>query len=453
MQLKKLSLTNFRVFQQAEFEFKPGMNLIVGVNGAGKSTVLDAIRIIFAQVLPQLTACPKTQLTLRPDDISIGKNALLAEMTFILGDIDFEYQALKPRQTYSQNTRLETPDDTFAYHLDRRERIRLRREKFTGFNQSEINELIPDDSNLLKKLKSSKEQPVAIFFSTRRSVPNGASPSKSTITGKQAAAYAEALSERELRWREFAEWWRAQEALGIEIPHKLRHINNLRKAVSLFLDNCTNLRVEIEELPEKIDKDGNPIRHEPSLHMLIDKETTSLDVRQLSDGERGLLTLILDIAKRLSLANPDLEDPLAYGKAVVLIDELDLHLHPGWQREVVQKLTGIFQKCQFIVTTHSPQIIGEVSPENTIIIESGQVLEPPHQSLGMDSNWILRRIMGANERNAEYKKQLEEIANLIVNRNFDQALSLIEIARQRYGIDEELVRLQTRIDRIKFLGR
>ena len=78
--------------------------------------------------------------------------------------------------------------------------------------------------------------------------------------------------------------------------------------------------------------------------------------------KKSLLALVGDIARRLILANPSLENPL-YGEGIVLIDEIELHLHPKWQREVINKLREVFPNIQFILTTHSPQVISEISRE------------------------------------------------------------------------------------------
>ena len=78
--------------------------------------------------------------------------------------------------------------------------------------------------------------------------------------------------------------------------------------------------------------------------------------------------MVGDLARRIAIANPALEDPLA-GVGVVLIDEVDLHLHPGWQRHVVSALEETFPNCQFLVSTHSPQIVSHVAPERIWILE------------------------------------------------------------------------------------
>ncbi len=90
--------------------------------------------------------------------------------------------------------------------------------------------------------------------------------------------------------------------------------------------------------------------------MLIDKHGETLNVSQLSQGEKSLMTLVGDIARRLAMMNPSLASPLE-GDGIVLIDEVDLHLHPKWQRSLLERLTTTFPGCQFVVTTHSPLVV------------------------------------------------------------------------------------------------
>lgn len=415
MHLQKLSLTNFRVFKQAEFEFRLGMNLIVGINGAGKSSVLDAIRIMFSRVIPQISHSKNQPLPFRNDDITFNEDTLFVSIRFLIGEIPIEGFAHVPREKYIATTSKGNVRNQ-AYSVDTRY------------------EFSPDPREVNARIADKAGQPLVLYFSTNRS-----STTRSSLArAKFEKANADALVSRELRLKDFAEWWLVQDSL-VKEEKKLafgRHLSVLSDTISRFLDSVVKLKA---------------IR-EPQTTLVVEKNKKQLDVEQLSDGERGILALVFDLARRLTQANPRLADPLKDGKAIVLIDELDLHLHPRWQRDIVQKLTNTFPNCQFIATTHSPQIVGEVSPENIIILEEGKQPYRPDQSLGMDSNWILRFLMGTDERTPEAKQELEQIANLIEKGKYDQATKKIESARKKYGEDSELVRLQTRIDRIRLLG-
>jgi predicted ATP-binding protein involved in virulence len=419
MQLKSLRLSQIRGFEQGEFEFNPGMNLIVGVNGAGKSTVLDVLCILGSQFLLKLSQSKSKRLNFRTEDIMYGRGALTAQLMFNIDENDFKYLAHKPREIVLINkdkegeVRGQTTDLIEHYDLD------------------------PLSPSILKKVKEESQQPLLVYYAPNRSILDEGTPKQEKSGGKYSLAYADALVPHRLNIKEYALWWLAQDELLKEKPELSRLIEQLRNVVTQFLETCTDL---------------HPIK-EPAPTLIIQKNGFSLDVKQLSDGERGLLSLILDLARRLAIANPDLSDPLTEGKAVVLIDELDIHLHPGWQRDVVQKLTNTFPKCQFIATTHSPQILGEVPPENIYILEAGKAPYRPDQSLGMDSNWILEILMGTSDRKKKYSQQLERISKLINNKDFSQARDNINILRSEIGDFPELVKLETRLHRILTLGK
>jgi len=401
MQIRQLTLQHVRVFKQATFDFQSGMNLIVGINGAGKSTILDVLRIVLSNVLPMLTVSPEDQIPFEQADITAGQNELACELKFTTTDVPFEGSVEK-----------------------------------TDRHKAKY-ELKPNNENILYDCRNAPEQPLAVYFSTRRSFPQNLPLSKQKSEGVQISAFADSLIHRELRLVELAEWWLAQEQLAHKDNQVLaqQHLETLQNAVTDFLETCSHVQVT----------------RKPKPTLLLDKDGSTLDVRQLSDGERGVLAIVIDLAKRLSQANPKLKNPLKEGKAVVLIDELDLHLHPGWQRTIVDNLTRTFPSCQFIATTHSPQIVGEVAPENILLIKDGKIFRP-NQSLGMDTNWILRYLMGVEERDTETLQQLKIIENLIEDEEYDEATVAIDALRSKLGEFPYLVRLQTRIDRILLLG-
>jgi predicted ATP-binding protein involved in virulence len=175
----------------------------------------------------------------------------------------------------------------------------------------------------------------------------------------------------------------------------------------------------------------------------------ALDVRQLSDGERGVLGVALDLARRLSQVNPKSNDPLAEGQAVVLIDEIDLHLHPKWQRQITRNLEATFPRCQFIATTHSPQVIGEVPSDRIQIISNGQVYSPTH-SFGVDSSRVLEEIMDAPPRAREVQDLLDRFSTSVTDQKLDAAATLVsELAAKLGDDDADVVRSRTLL---QFLG-
>jgi predicted ATP-binding protein involved in virulence len=122
-----------------------------------------------------------------------------------------------------------------------------------------------------------------------------------------------------------------------------------------------------------------------------------VNLNQLSDGQRILLTLVADIARRLVLLNPLNQNPLT-GHGIILIDELELHLHPSWQQKIVCSLRLLFPNIQFIIATHSPLILSTVNKKSIRVFASdndGQdyLAAPDFQSSGSDTNDILEQVM------------------------------------------------------------
>ena len=136
----------------------------------------------------------------------------------------------------------------------------------------------------------------------------------------------------------------------------------------------------------------------------------------------------------------------AQAGAVVLIDEIDLHLHPKWQRQIVHNLCETFPLCQFIATTHSPQVIGEVEHERIQIIADGQVYPPTH-SYGVDSSRVLEEVMDSDPRAKEVQNLLVEISREVGRQHFERTRGLLNQVVELLGeSDPEVTRIRTLLD-------
>jgi len=416
MKIKKLTITNLRAIQQGDFDFLPGMNLLVGVNGVGKSTVLDAIRNTLSQIIPEITASRKQVEVLAVKDITIGKPNLQISCDFVVENTEFNLLIVKHRAPSIPVKNIGDPrSPTIMIH--------------------DLATFTPKLETLdLAKLQKRRTQPLAVFYSTRRSYLIEAKPAASSISGGQSVAFAQSLTaNRDYNIRLIATWYKAQLQLAEELPVATNHIAALNNAVTSFLPGFTNLHVvdDDDDIPQ----------------FFIDKNGVPVSVHQLSDGERGVLSMVLDLAKRLSQANPDLPNPLL-GIGIVLIDELDLHLHTKWQRTIVENLTNTFPNCQFIATTHSPQIIGEVPHDKIIIIDNGTY--KPASSYGVDSGRILEEILDTPARNAHVAQMLGQLYLALDNENVQEAKEKIQSLIRILGADDpEVTRSSTMINFIE----
>lgn len=164
----------------------------------------------------------------------------------------------------------------------------------------------------------------------------------------------------------------------------------------------------------------------------VQKKYKSFDFLQLSDGEKCLIALLGDLAQRLAICNPALENPLE-GDAVVLIDELELHLHPVWQSSLTHSLLNTFPHCQFIITTHSPLVLSGVQADSIWIMEEEDAPYHPERSYGMDSSELLREVMGAESRTAAVTAALDRIDRLFDSEQFAEARAAIRELAKKTG--------------------
>jgi len=273
-----------------------------------------------------------------------------------------------------------------------------------------------------------------VYFSPKRQMPGQPRSLPEPKPFEPSIAYGRALHDREVELREFMHWFRTQEKLGAASePRRLKVLGALRKVVSDLVPEFSNLRIQ----------------EQPRLGFVVDKRGQPFYLHQLSDGERGLLALVFDLTRRLAIANPDSDNPIADGVALVLIDEIELHLHPKWQRDVLQRLRDIFKACQFVVTTHSPLVLGEVPARcvRFLEFEDGKVgVTVPTEAYGMDANRILQEFMGAPVRNREVDGELKILFDLIDQERFDEARAAIAELERKLGMEEpELTRASSLI--------
>lgn len=440
MRVDELKLTHFRGLLDTEIKFHPGFNLIVGVNGAGKSSVLDALRILLSQVLPMFTPAPRFNLGFDVDDIMIGRASAQAQITFSChGSELYTYVVHKNREQHLANADGSLRDQT------------------TG--TPDKNELFSSQvpgralSSGPAEFKKRSAQPLVLYFSVGRS---RATDEVSKVGRRTNPAYFGALShDRGLRIQDLVQWWRAKEQIAKEAPEgaSARQLNAVRLALQRLLPGFDDWRLDAGELwvTKRVTIEiPDPESSAGKKRQLV--ESRPLQIWQLFDGERGMIAFVFDLARRLAQLNENDHDPAANGEGVVLIDEIDLHLHPAWQRRIALDLPRVFPKLQFIATTHSPQVIGETDPGRAIVLREGGRVEVLDESLGRDSGWILRHVMDTPERNADLQAGLDEIDALIETEDFVSARGKIVTLRKQFGDDKELIAAAAAIDRWELLG-
>jgi len=430
MKLEHLSLAHCGGFEQLDIDFEPDVTVIAGVNGVGKSTLLRALATVLSRAMPEFTPSRSAAIHFTDDDIYNDKSSLEASVRLQLNGqaINAGVQRLRTDENRGDRFILLRQAEGSVETTDFVDALRSR--TLTGDLEAGMKET----RAALAALKDKVNPPLAVYFTPKRQLPGQPRTLPDAKPFDPSIAYSRALHDREVELREFMHWFRTQEKLGATSePCRLRILDALRSVVTELVPEFTNLRIQ----------------ETPCLGFVVDKRDQPFYLHQLSDGERGLLALVFDLTRRLAIANPDSDNPITEGMALVMIDEIELHLHPKWQRDVLGRLQKIFRNCQFVVTTHSPLVLGEVEARCVRFLEyqDGKVVgTTPVEAYGMDANRILQELMDAPVRTTRIEAELKVLFELIDREDFERAREKIAELEKQLGVSEpELTRARSLI--------
>ncbi|MEK8022074.1 MAG: AAA family ATPase [Candidatus Parabeggiatoa sp.] len=392
IKITKVSAENFRGFENFELEFQPDLTVLIGENGAGKTTLLDCIANLL-MVFERKIRSKRIDLKniFNPLDIRNGQFDLSSQIEMALNDdIKLDWQLLVTKDSYQKPLR--------------------RYNHFKGFDK-----LV---TTLNEKLRSKQAVniPLVVYYPTSNAPIDFIDFKNGTenLSVDVFNAYHEALNHKKsFNFILFFNWYGWQERIERQTGQ------------NKILDVVHNAIYQL------LSDDNNPFNqlsinwlNDPNGEMIIHKNEIPLNINQLSSGEKTLLALVADLARRLAIANPHRDNPLM-GNGVVLLDEIDLHLHPRWQRSVIPQLQKTFPNCQFIITSHSALVLSQIKPENVIILKDFKVLQNTQHTLGRDTNSILSDIMGTPDRPIDMQQRIDDCLNLIDEGDFKGAKQLL----------------------------
>ena len=453
MKVKKLELNNFRGFRKATIEF-PDSNLAVfiGTNGKGKSSVLDLVAIFLADFLAKMGYNKPIYGSLfMPTDINISENInsqsvyleSFNEITLVSGEIDG-----LPRGE--------------EIHID--ETVRMSRESFGMIRSNRVLDYCLRLKDILKSEGASVNLPILAYYVDTRYFDNSYSLNSKKGTRKNAYpqfdAYDDAFDRKIRNFNDFIFWYKKEEDIENEQIKRLKDFDYknpklevIRKTIlnvfeKLGADKFNDLRFE-----RVLKEEDYYFRGDENIGgLFVSKNNQNLSLKQLSAGEKMLLMVVCDVARRLTIANPGLSDPLQ-GEGIVLIDEIELHLHPKWQREVIPALLATFPNIQFLITTHSPQVLSRVDKEDIFLLENGEVFKLSSNPKGLDTNAILEEIMDTPKYPQHVDDLVEKLFTLIQQKKFDQAGTVRSKVVEASPDNPALQRADSMIERLKVLNQ
>lgn len=422
MKLKSLQLQHYKGFSESKIDFDGRTTIFFGPNGVGKSSVLEAIGSVFAPLLSGIinkgsdkkVKKPKDNLDM--DDIKFGESAAKLSAKILVGEEQF---------TYSRMINKKKKEDT------REEKLAII-ERFCSrylWDQKYDNE--------------ENSMPIYANYGTHRAVR----VVKVQRVHNQHESFEKIFAlenaiENTVDFRTFFEWFRTEQEIENnkkvetgDMTYQDKALSCVKKAVlSMLGEQFTDLKIMF-----------HPLR------MVAAKNGENLKIEQLSDGEKCTLAMVGDLARRLAIANYNMNNPLL-GKGIVLIDEIELHLHPSWQGRIVPVLMEIFPNIQFLITTHSPKVLSELKRDvniYSISMEKNCAHVKLEKNMALfDINTIFAKYMDTSFATKEASEFSDRVYRSIEKRDFDLAQQLIDEWIERTdNLNPEVIKAQLALKR------
>jgi predicted ATP-binding protein involved in virulence len=378
MKLNNIHLSNFRCYEKLDIEFHPSFNILLGVNGTGKTAILEAIRIAIGSLFIELDKIESKIYSpyILKDDVRLHNGEMQYEVR-IDSSVEVE-EYLNPEsykeiawgrfvERYGGTTRYDTPNGIKAV-------------------SKEIQSIIRNSET--------KTIPLVAYYSTDRY--------KKEKTGAGLEAYGSRLHgyynalDSLTNISFFLNIYKTETLWELQHNQKSEILASVNNAVMVCVSDCKRIYHDVK-------------KDELTIQL---KNDELIPYHMLSDGVRSVLAMVMELAFRCYLLNPHLKEKAAeQTNGIVLIDELDLHLHPEWQKKIANDLMKAFPFIQFIVTTHAPLVVGSIKEGEIFNISNREVYEFPLQ-YGRDANSILIE-MGTSEMDKDLKDKLNSYFLLI----------------------------------------
>lgn len=392
MKIRNIVLQNFRNFEYKEISFlnsngkpKPFI-VLIGDNGVGKTSILEGITKCFVPLIRAVNNEAVKKCDLTNSDIRHNCGSTIIQVDF---DINDTTHTILNKRRKNSNT-------GYKLSLEKvRKQKQLLLQAKSDFNASRENGHIP----------------LILYYGTNR-VFNEV-PKRGHIREYVMEDALKSCFDNINNFREFYEWFKTEEDIELRELRENREyvnisLNAVRNAIANMIQGYSNLRIKLN----------------PSRMVITNEKGEELRIEQLSGGYKAILAVVSDIAKRLAMANPYSANPLNE-KAIILIDEIDLHLHPNWQKTIVSDLKRTFPNCQFIVSTHSPFIIQSLKQDELINVEHNEETSSNESSFeGWSIDEIQEYKMNVETKTEKYKTLINDFTNAVDDENIEEIKKL-----------------------------
>lgn len=443
--LERITLTNYRCFDQLEIDLHPRLTVLTAHNGGGKTAILDAIATSLRPFVDAMRAVPSHGID--PKDVRrVSRGGPMIE---VLPTEIHARGVIDGQRTQWRRKRASLRGRTT--HAEAHEIVA----RGEALRQAVVDHALHADT-------AWHPLPVIAYYGTGRLW----NEHKLTAPKKRAAeeigltmgAYLDALSPSSSYWHFNAWYGRVSQEAYQEAKAKRKSPH--RPDDLLFAVNSA-----VEEMLQPTGWNAlawDPIKREL---VAVHSDHGQLPVAWLSDGIRNMIALVADVAQRLARLNvaDDLDCVTVCQDVpgIVLIDEVDMHLHPEWQQVILPSLQATFPRVQFIVTTHSPQVLSTVPRECIRIIEQDhdggwRARSPEAQTEGVQSALVMASVMGVDSMpDNEHVRRLREYGTLIAtgHAHRDDARALRRLLDAHFGPQSAVMLDCDRVIRLEDMKR
>lgn len=439
MKLKNIKISNYRCFKETEIDFDDHITLVVGKNGAGKTAILDAVAVSVSTFLLGIDGGISR---------SIFKDDARYEFHDLNGTIDPQHQF--PVSIESTGDCLNQQNVKWIRSLNSESGKTTIKDagELTGLAKKAQNQIMTGDKSLVLPLIS--------YYGTGRLYAQKKEKRnlKSLTEFKRQVGYVDCMAAESneklmLNWFQMQTLKSLQEQQKTGILDRPLLLKTVEKAICRSFERISGARNA--SLIFDLDTHGLVLEFETA-----DGNAQKFAMDEMSDGYKNTLSMIGDIAYRMAVLNPTLGDQvLEKTPGVVLIDEIDLHLHPQWQQTILSDLHAIFPEVQFIVSSCAPAVINSVPREQIRILDHGEIYMPAAQTYGRDANSILREVMNVSERPADIKQRIDSFYAYMDENNYkeaDKVLTEIESIVGTTDPDIAAARTSLELERILWRG-
>lgn len=382
MIITSININNFRLYENVSISFDKELSVIIGKNGTGKSGILDAVSLALGSYLAGFDGISGNGIS--QDDVRLK--------TFQSGS-SIEAQKQYPVEIQAEAL-VEDAEGKFRTITWKRILAREGGRTQTTYAKP-ITEYAAGLQAKIRRQNRDLILPIIAYYGTGR-LYRHKQHKKTSDTAKvkfnRALGYdscLEAASDDKSFWQ----WFKRMSDIEFQGHKEVPELEAVKRAMGKCYIGRSG-------------KDGSSESQMPSFEYMADSgefeivyynnnEKVRLPFRMLSDGVRVTVNMVADIAYRMARLNPDLLERITdETPGIVLIDEIDMHLHPAWQKRILDDLRYIFPKVQFIVTTHSPSVLANIESQNNILCLSGQsVYSPEVKTYGRDTDNLLETLM------------------------------------------------------------